>query len=43
MSVFAAMQRVLPRNAIVTVDTGTISLHATDTLQTYQPPSLLTP
>jgi acetolactate synthase-1/2/3 large subunit/sulfoacetaldehyde acetyltransferase len=43
MAVYAAMQRVLPRNAIVTVDTGTISLHATDTLQTYQPPSLLTP
>jgi acetolactate synthase-1/2/3 large subunit/sulfoacetaldehyde acetyltransferase len=43
MAVYAAMQRVLPRNAIVTVDTGTISLHATDTLQTYQPTSLLTP
>lgn len=43
MAVFAAMQRVLPRNVIVTVDTGTISLHATDVLQTYQPPSLLTP
>jgi thiamine pyrophosphate-dependent acetolactate synthase large subunit-like protein len=42
-SVYAALQRALPRDAIVTVDTGTISLHATDTLQTYQPPSLMTP
>ncbi len=39
----AAIQRVLPRDAIVTVDTGTISLHATDGIQTFQPPSLLTP
>jgi acetolactate synthase-1/2/3 large subunit/sulfoacetaldehyde acetyltransferase len=37
------MQTALPRNAIVTVDTGTISLHATDTLQTFEPPSLITP
>jgi acetolactate synthase-1/2/3 large subunit/sulfoacetaldehyde acetyltransferase len=42
-AVYSAMQRALPRDAIVTVDTGTISLHATDSLQTFQPPSLLTP
>jgi acetolactate synthase-1/2/3 large subunit/sulfoacetaldehyde acetyltransferase len=42
-AVYAAMQGALPRNAIVTVDTGTISLHATDTLQTFEPPSLITP
>jgi acetolactate synthase-1/2/3 large subunit/sulfoacetaldehyde acetyltransferase len=42
-AVYAALQRALPRDAIVTVDTGTISLHATDTLQTFQAPSLLTP
>jgi acetolactate synthase-1/2/3 large subunit/sulfoacetaldehyde acetyltransferase len=42
-AVYAAMQTALPRNAIVTVDTGTISLHATDTLQTFEPPSLITP
>jgi acetolactate synthase-1/2/3 large subunit/sulfoacetaldehyde acetyltransferase len=42
-AVYAAMQRSLPRDAIVAVDTGTISLHATDTLQTFRPPALLTP
>jgi len=42
-AVYAALQRALPRDAIVTVDTGTISLHATDALQTFQAPSLLTP
>lgn len=40
---YAALQHALPRNVIVTVDTGTISLHATDTVQTFEPPSLLTP
>jgi thiamine pyrophosphate-dependent acetolactate synthase large subunit-like protein len=42
-SVYAALQTALPRDAIVTVDTGTISLHATDALQTFEAPSLLTP
>ncbi len=42
-SVFAAVQQALPRDAIVTVDTGTISLHATDSMQTYAPPALITP
>jgi acetolactate synthase-1/2/3 large subunit/sulfoacetaldehyde acetyltransferase len=42
-AVYAAMQTALPRNAILTVDTGTVSLHATDTLQTFEPPSLITP
>jgi len=42
-TVFGAIQKALPRNAIVTLDTGTCSLHATDTVQTYQPPSLITP
>jgi acetolactate synthase-1/2/3 large subunit/sulfoacetaldehyde acetyltransferase len=41
--VYAAMQKALPRNAIVTVDTGTISLHATDALATFEAPGLLTP
>jgi acetolactate synthase-1/2/3 large subunit/sulfoacetaldehyde acetyltransferase len=43
LAVFAAVQRVMPRDAIVTVDTGTCSLAATDAVQTFQPPSLLTP
>jgi thiamine pyrophosphate-dependent acetolactate synthase large subunit-like protein len=43
MTVFAAVQQVLPRNAIVTVDTGTISLHATDSMRTFEPTALLTP
>ena len=43
MAIFAAIQRVLPRNAIVTLDTGTCSLHATDAVQTFEAPSLLTP
>jgi len=43
VAVYDAIQGVLPRNAIVTVDTGTISLHATDTIRTFQPPALLTP
>jgi acetolactate synthase-1/2/3 large subunit/sulfoacetaldehyde acetyltransferase len=42
-TVYSALQQALPRDAIVTVDTGTISLHATDALQTFQAPSLLTP
>jgi thiamine pyrophosphate-dependent acetolactate synthase large subunit-like protein len=41
--VYAALQKALPRDAIVTVDTGTISLHATDSLITYEAPGLLTP
>ncbi|MEX2555157.1 MAG: thiamine pyrophosphate-binding protein [Actinomycetota bacterium] len=43
VTVFTAVQEVLPRNAIVTVDTGTISLQATDVMQTFEPPALLTP
>ena len=42
-AVYGAIQRVLPRDAIVTVDTGTISLHATDSIRTFEPPALLTP
>jgi thiamine pyrophosphate-dependent acetolactate synthase large subunit-like protein len=41
--VYAALHSVLPRNVIVTVDTGTASLHAVDGMQTYQAPALLTP
>lgn len=41
--VYAALQSVLPRDVIVTVDTGTASLHAVDGMQTYQSPGLLTP
>lgn len=43
ISVFTSVQDVLPRDAIVTVDTGTISLQATDVMQTFEPPALLTP
>jgi acetolactate synthase-1/2/3 large subunit/sulfoacetaldehyde acetyltransferase len=43
LAAYAAIQAALPRDAIVTVDTGTISLSATDALQTYSPPALLTP
>jgi thiamine pyrophosphate-dependent acetolactate synthase large subunit-like protein len=42
-AIISAVQRALPRNAIVTVDTGTCSLFATDTIQTFEPPALLTP
>jgi thiamine pyrophosphate-dependent acetolactate synthase large subunit-like protein len=41
--VYAALQQTLPRNVVVTVDTGTASLHAVDGMQTYQSPGLLTP
>lgn len=41
--VYAALNAVLPRDTIVTIDTGTISLHAVDGMQVYQPPALLTP
>jgi thiamine pyrophosphate-dependent acetolactate synthase large subunit-like protein len=43
MAIFQAVQDALPRNAIVTVDTGTCSLHATDGMQLYESPGLLTP
>ncbi|HEX4402903.1 MAG TPA: thiamine pyrophosphate-binding protein [Galbitalea sp.] len=43
INVFAALQRVLPRDAIVTIDTGTISTPATDGIMTFEPPSLLAP
>jgi thiamine pyrophosphate-dependent acetolactate synthase large subunit-like protein len=42
-AIISAVQRGLPRNAIVTVDTGACSLFATDTIQTFEPPALLTP
>ncbi|AYG03151.1 thiamine pyrophosphate-binding protein [Gryllotalpicola protaetiae] len=41
--VYAALNAVLPRDTIVTIDTGTISLHAVDGMQVYLPPALLTP
>ncbi|HEY1530085.1 MAG TPA: thiamine pyrophosphate-binding protein [Galbitalea sp.] len=41
--VYAALAQNLPRDVIVTVDTGTASLHAVDGMQTYQSPGLLTP
>ena len=43
LTVFTSVQEALPRNAIVTVDTGTISLQATDVMLTFEPPALLTP
>lgn len=40
---FAALNKVLPDNAIVTLDAGTMCLQATDLLRFRQSPSLLTP
>lgn len=41
--VFAALRRVLPDNAIVTLDAGSMCLQATDALKHATAPSLLTP
>ncbi|MQA04644.1 MAG: thiamine pyrophosphate-binding protein [Streptosporangiales bacterium] len=41
--VFGALRRVLPRDAIVTLDAGTLCLQATDVLPYHTPPALLTP
>jgi acetolactate synthase-1/2/3 large subunit/sulfoacetaldehyde acetyltransferase len=41
--VFAELRRAMPRNAIVTLDAGTLCLQASDQLRYYEPPALLTP
>lgn len=41
--VFSALRHVLPSDAIVTLDAGTMCLQATDVLEHAGPPSLLTP
>jgi len=41
--VFKALRDVMPRDAIVTMDAGTLCLQATDALNYYQPRSLFTP
>ncbi|MEP9348129.1 thiamine pyrophosphate-binding protein [Xanthobacter sp. KR7-225] len=41
--VFAELRRAMPRDAIVTLDAGTMCLQATDQLRYYTVPSLITP
>ena len=41
--VFAELRQALPRDAIVTLDAGTMCLQATDQLQYFAPPALLSP
>lgn len=41
--VFAEIRRSLPRNAIVTLDAGTMCLQATDQLRYHVPPALISP
>lgn len=41
--IWAALRRVLPENAIVTLDAGTLCLQAHDVLPYRQPPALFTP
>ncbi len=40
---FKVLRDVLPKNAAVTMDAGTLCLQATDALNYWQPPSLFTP
>ena len=42
-AVCAAIQSVLPRRVIVTLDAGTCCLQATDLLRTFEAPSVITP
>lgn len=41
--VFGALRRILPRDAVVTLDAGTLCLQATDVLPYRTPPALLSP
>jgi acetolactate synthase-1/2/3 large subunit/sulfoacetaldehyde acetyltransferase len=41
--VFAEIRSVMPRNAIVSLDAGTLCMQATDQLAYFQPPALMTP
>jgi len=40
---FKALRAVLPKDAMITLDAGTLCLQATDQLPYYQPPALFTP
>lgn len=40
---YRVLRSVLPKNAIVTMDAGTLCLQATDALEYHQPPGLFTP
>jgi acetolactate synthase-1/2/3 large subunit/sulfoacetaldehyde acetyltransferase len=40
---FKALRSVLPKDAMITLDAGTLCLQATDQLPYYQPPALFTP
>ncbi|MCY4396720.1 MAG: thiamine pyrophosphate-binding protein [Rhodospirillaceae bacterium] len=40
---FRAYRRVLPRNAAIVLDAGTMTLQATDALEYWEPPCLFTP
>ncbi|TCT08882.1 thiamine pyrophosphate-binding protein [Paralcaligenes ureilyticus] len=41
--VFAELRSVMPRDAIITLDAGTLCMQATDQLSYFEPPSLITP
>ena len=41
--IFKQLRKVLPKNSAITLDAGTLCLQATDALEYYNPPSLLTP
>ncbi|MCX7306608.1 MAG: thiamine pyrophosphate-binding protein [Afipia sp.] len=41
--VFREIREVLPRNALITLDAGTMCLQATDQLRYFEPPSVLSP
>jgi len=41
--VFSALRSAIPREAVVTLDAGTMCMQATDQLAYYNPPSLITP
>ncbi|MPZ87955.1 MAG: thiamine pyrophosphate-binding protein [Nitriliruptorales bacterium] len=40
---FRALRRTLPRDAVVTLDAGTLNRQATDALEYFMPPGLITP
>ena len=43
IALYKALRGVLPRDAMITMDAGTMCLQATDALNYYQPPALFTP
>jgi len=42
-TLFKVLRSVLPKDAMITMDAGTLCLQATDHLEYYRPPSLFTP